>query len=649
MRLAFVVQRYGLEVNGGAELLCRLVAEHLARRSEVSQVTVFTSCALDYRTWANHYPPGSSELGGVRVERFQVPFPRVVLLHDALGLFTMHGPRLKRLEPAWVMLQGPYLPDLVERLEAVRHDYDAFVFYTYLYYPTVYGLEKVRERALLAPAAHDEPQITQTLYSRVFSLPRGLVFNTPEERDFVRRTFDVAHLPDRVVGCGIDLPVGPPLARRSPEPYVLSVGRLSGAKGVTELCSAFVAFKKKFGRRELVGLDGRRHRVADLRLVLVGKRAGARIPERSDIVVEGFVADDVKRALFEHAEIVIAPGRFESLSLVVLEAWAHDKAVLVNGRCAVTRGQVERASGGDSYDDASAFGSRLMALLEDPELRREQGARGRSYVEREYAWPRVEDRMLEIIRYVQRPKDQGDSDRLRKISFGIITNGRRPAKLLSEVASIFALGVPELEVLVAGDVDPELEAELARRGVRFVPERRAASEGKLGRMRNALVEQARHPIMVIADDDMLFHADFHQALAEHGPDFDALAVRIQNPDGGRFWDYATKGGPRGHRLLDYGVADQHTYVTGGLIVARREVLAAVRWDDTRGFYEDEDVDMSRRLREAGYRIGFCPAATVTHDDWRYYQRGHKVRKVSDLRGDLRRRWRTLKRDLLQRR
>ena len=73
MRLAFVVQRYGLDIAGGAEYHCRLVAQQLARHA---QVEVLTTCAADYITWANHYPEGLEELEGVPVRRFRVKRPR---------------------------------------------------------------------------------------------------------------------------------------------------------------------------------------------------------------------------------------------------------------------------------------------------------------------------------------------------------------------------------------------------------------------------------------------------------------------------------------------------------------------------------------------------------------------------------------------
>jgi hypothetical protein len=73
MRLGFVVQRYGLEIAGGAEYHCRLIAERLRRHAEVE---VLTTCARDYVSWANHYPEGEEEIHGVRVQRFRVERPR---------------------------------------------------------------------------------------------------------------------------------------------------------------------------------------------------------------------------------------------------------------------------------------------------------------------------------------------------------------------------------------------------------------------------------------------------------------------------------------------------------------------------------------------------------------------------------------------
>ena len=73
MKLAVVVQRYGADINGGAELHARYIAEHLSRHAEVE---VVTTCARDYVTWRNELPAGVEQVNGVTVRRFPVAHER---------------------------------------------------------------------------------------------------------------------------------------------------------------------------------------------------------------------------------------------------------------------------------------------------------------------------------------------------------------------------------------------------------------------------------------------------------------------------------------------------------------------------------------------------------------------------------------------
>jgi hypothetical protein len=70
VKIAFVIQRYGAEVLGGSEHLCRLVAERLSGNHDVD---VLTSCARDYVTWRNEYPEGADRIRGVYLGRFGRP------------------------------------------------------------------------------------------------------------------------------------------------------------------------------------------------------------------------------------------------------------------------------------------------------------------------------------------------------------------------------------------------------------------------------------------------------------------------------------------------------------------------------------------------------------------------------------------------
>ena len=113
MRILFVIQRYGLEVNGGAELHCRWLAERLARRHTVE---VFATCALDYLEWRNHYPPGTAEVNGVRVHRFPVKRKRVAREFASLCNVVYYEKHTRAEEEEWVRANGPFSPALADAL-----------------------------------------------------------------------------------------------------------------------------------------------------------------------------------------------------------------------------------------------------------------------------------------------------------------------------------------------------------------------------------------------------------------------------------------------------------------------------------------------------------------------------------------------------
>src|SRR5262249_30243306 len=103
----------------------------------------------------------------------------------------------------------------------------------------------------------------------------------------------------------------------------------------------------------------------------------------------GFVDAPTRDALLARAHALMMPSPYESLSMVLLEAWNHGTPALVNARCAVLKGQVLRADGGLYYQSAMEFAGALDYLLANRDAAAQLGAQGRAYVEQEYRWPTV--------------------------------------------------------------------------------------------------------------------------------------------------------------------------------------------------------------------------------------------------------------------
>ena len=91
------------------------------------------------------------------------------------------------------------------------------------------------------------------------------------------------------------------------------------------------------------------------------------------------------------------PSYFESLSMVMIEAWALGVAVLANGRCDVLAGQCLRSNGGLFYASAREFEAMLDRLLDDTALAAELGENGRAFYEAHYEWPVIERAYREMF------------------------------------------------------------------------------------------------------------------------------------------------------------------------------------------------------------------------------------------------------------
>jgi glycosyltransferase involved in cell wall biosynthesis len=390
VRLAFVIQRYGLEVNGGAELHCRWLAERLARRH---QVEVFATRALDYLEWRNHYPEGTELVGGIPVHRYGVKRTRNARAFASLSNLCFHESHTREEEEAWVRENGPFSPALVKAVARARERFDRFLFYCFRYYQSYHGLPLVKERALLVPTAEEDPAVGLGIMKTIFNLPRGLVYLTPEEQALVEDVSGNQARPSVVIGSGLNLPVSDPaLDFRAKHglvrPFLLYVGRIDKNKGCVTLFAYFRKFREETG--------------ADVDLVLAG-RTVVEVPDDPHVRHVGFISEEEKVAALRQCDLLVIPSPYESLSVITLEAWKLGRPVLANARCKVLMGQCLRSNGGFFYHGYAEFAQALRLLLASAELRAVLGRQGREYVEREYSWETIDAKMEDLFARTAQP------------------------------------------------------------------------------------------------------------------------------------------------------------------------------------------------------------------------------------------------------
>ena len=387
-KIAFVVQRYGKEVMGGSELLCRLIAERLAGAGHA--VTVYTTTAKDYVTWKNEYSEGTTILNGVEIKRFRVKKERDIGSFNEFSDWIFHHPHGPDDEKKWMEQQGPYSTGLIEALSREENDQDLFIFFTYLYYNTYWGLRAVKgENKVLVPTGHDEPALRLDLMKEVFALPRAFVFNTDSEREMLGRYFSFEGKYGDVVGVGVDLPSGPadPGFRRKYDlhsPYILYAGRIEPGKGCRELLDNFREYS-----REAPGLE----------IVLIGDLL-MDLPAHPKVRYLGFVSPEDKNDAMASALATVHPSHFESLCMAALESLSVRTPILAQEGADPLKQHCLKGRCGLFYSNYPEFEEGLDLLLRDERLRRALGGNGFDYVARNYTWPLIIEKYEKLFEHM---------------------------------------------------------------------------------------------------------------------------------------------------------------------------------------------------------------------------------------------------------
>jgi glycosyltransferase involved in cell wall biosynthesis len=165
-------------------------------------------------------------------------------------------------------------------------------------------------------------------------------------------------------------------------PFALYLGRIEKNKGCDRLIDYFLSYAGS-GKPAI-------------ELVMAGPSI-MEIPRHPAIRALGFVGAQVRDGLLAGARVLVMPSPYESLSMVLLEAWRVGTPALVYGRCKPLRGQTERADGGLIYEQREEFVEALAWFVEHPEAARQFGRQGQAYVTREYQWPVVMGKIERIL------------------------------------------------------------------------------------------------------------------------------------------------------------------------------------------------------------------------------------------------------------
>ena len=358
--VAFVTARFGSDIFAGSEIAVLRVSQALPD----ARTTVYSTTLRDFDDQSPRYPEGEEQIGDLAVRRYSP---------DAIDnvLFTrltekMQHERLSPAEEEQWMHNCFNSTSLLEALAKSGHD--AYFFTPYLRATTYYGARLFPHLSLLLPGLHDEPPAHFQLFKDWFPRLGGVAFNSAAEQSFANHIYDLAGVPQRVLGLPVPArssqdgedPAQLALPKR---PFLLYVGRLEPGKGVLQLLDWMEA-------------------TPEVDLVVVGE---GEVPLPGTALHLRDLTEPELDYCYGKALATCQLSVMESFSLVLFESWQQQTPVIVSSLSKVTEEFCLRADGGLSAGTLDEFRKAVEFLRTHPTERAILGRQGQEFTRRRFA------------------------------------------------------------------------------------------------------------------------------------------------------------------------------------------------------------------------------------------------------------------------
>ena len=261
-------------------------------------------------------------------------------------------------------------------------------------------------RGVLSPAALSISPIKKKLYwslcmRNFYARARAIVATTEAEVDQIARmgsnrrievipnAVDTASLSETLTRAELDQHY-PQLTDKR---IILSLGRLCPIKGLTHLLDAFSQLKKQFDNVALViaGPDENGY-LAQL------QSQARRLDLNGSVLFTGRIQGREKVGLLRCSHVLAMPSDSESFGLSAAEAAACGVPIVLTRSCGFAEDAVRAGAGFAVNQDSCEIAKAIRMLLNDKELQKQMGRKGKRLVEDKYSWSTVAGKTDNLIK-----------------------------------------------------------------------------------------------------------------------------------------------------------------------------------------------------------------------------------------------------------